>query len=566
VIFYNMPGSGIQRRYMENKFYRYQAFPFFLAILSIYILLIIYLDNTNITTSNGFYKSIDSNGWEKGTRHAVDSGGLLYAFSMGMISKFIPDSLVSFYGEVTNFVAYRKLAWINSFFGAASSTVVQVLAYQVTKDKIWSLGTAFVHAFSAFILINSIISEDIIPGYFFFVLSFLFLYKALEGSHVRLFLAGSTLSVIAMMLLHWSLFPPLAASYFVVLCFLTYHERAYLRFFFEQFFILIVVLYIFSKLATFFASGKYNIDLSVWSILYPNKAGPGSWVGFDWIKLACLYEGVGNYLIGGKNVGVPFSGDFSHVIRNIISWSITLSSVVFLLIMFFKEEKKNLKIIALFGLSIFFFGECQNLYGQPQDPQFQVQPMFILTTCLICLNFLRPAIKNSMRIVMLVFALIIGIDNFVALQPYCSGDGIMVRGYKEFRDHFPKDSTKIVHLAYEGWSPWLMLFDYEGDFKVYLKDVTCLNTPFHFTPGISVKDGAQQIMSDIDAALALGKRVIVTVPWVDPDYIYALRAQNLTKDQTIELRKILLEHYQIKSTYKLKWGEFAEIEKRKSND
>jgi hypothetical protein len=141
----------------------------------------------------------------------------------------------------------------------------------------------------------------------------------------------------------------------------------------------------------------------------------------------------------------------------------------------------------------------------------------------------------------------------------------MVRGYKEFRDHFPKDSTKIVHLAYEGWSPWLMLFDYEGDFKVYLKDVTCLNTPFHFTPGISAKDGAQQIMSDIDAALALGKRVIVTVPWVDPDYIYALRAQNLTKDQTIELRKILLEHYQIKSTYKLKWGEFAEIEKRKSN-
>ena len=548
---------------MENKFYRYQAFPFFLVILSLYILLIVYLDNTNITTTNGFYKSIDTNGWEKGTRFAVDSGGLLYAFTMGMISKFIPDSLVSFYGEVTNFVAYRKLAWINGFFGAAASTVVLTLAYQITKDKLWSLGVAVIHAFSAFILINSIISEDIIPGYFFFTLSFLFLYKALEGNNVRLYLTASTLSVIAMMMLQWTLFPPLAASYFCLVCFLGYHDRRYVRLFIEQFILLIVIIFTFVCVANFGAGSNFKTKLSIFRVFYPNKAGPGSWVGLDWIKFACLYEGVGNYLIGGKNIGTPFSGDFSQVIRNVISWGCTLSSIVLLLVTFFKEEKKNLKIIALFGLSVFFFGQCQNLYGQPQDPQFQVQPMFLITAGLICLYFLYPAIKNSIKITLLVFGLLVGVDNFVALQPHRSGDSIMVKGYKEFRSQFPKDSTKIVQLGYDGWSCWLMLFDYEGDFKIYLKDVICLNTPFHFTPGISTEAAAQQIMNDIDAAMALGKRVIANTPWVDPDYIHQLSQQNLTKEETTQLSSILLEHYQIKTTYKLKWGEFAEIEKKK---
>lgn len=560
-----MPGSGIQRRVMESKFYRYQALPFFLTVLSFYLLMVIYLDNTNITTTNGFYKAIDTNGWEKGTRFAVDSGGLLYAFTMGMISKFIPDSLVSFYGEVANFVAYRKLAWINSFFGAASCTVVLSLAYSVTKDKLLALGVALVHAFSAFILINSIISEDIIPGYFFFTLSFLFLYKALEGERIRVYLSGVTLSIIAMMLLHWSLLPPLAASYFMILCFLVYHDRIYLRLFFEQFAFLVFVLYIFTKLATFFAAGRYNVDLSVWAILFPAKAAPGSWVGLGLTKFGYLYEGVGNYLIGGKNVSLPFSGGTSSIIRNFISWFVVFGSIIFLSIAFFKEEKRNIRAITLFGLSIFFFGEMQNLYGQPQDPQFQVEPMFLITISLISFYLCYPAVTKYTKAALLVFALLIGTDNFLMLQPFRSEDNKIVTGYKEFREQFPKNSTKLIQLGYEGWGSWLMLFEYEGDFKIYLKDISCLNSPFHFTPGISVEEGARQIMKDIDDAIAKGKKVIATTPWVYAEHIHSLIQQNLTREQTTKLKEILLQNYQVKTTYKLKWGEFAEIEKRKSN-
>ncbi|MBY0280565.1 MAG: hypothetical protein K2W94_00190 [Alphaproteobacteria bacterium] len=545
---------------MENKLYKYQALLFFFGIVALNLLFVVYFDNTNITTGNGLYKAIDTNGWEKGTRFAVDNGGLLYAITMGMISKFIPDSLVSFYGEVSSFVAYRKLAWINSFFGAAASTVVLTLVYQITKDKMWALGVALVHALSSYILIDCFISEDIIPGYFFFVLSFLFFYKALEGNNVRIYLTGTTLSVIAMMLLHWSLFPPLAASYFALLCFLTYHDKSYLRLFLEQLFLFLCILYLFAKLATFFANGRYGVSLGLRGILFPSKAGTGSWVGFNPGKLHDLYLGVGQYLIGA-NIWNQF---LSYTARNILSWGATLGSIILLLNTFFKDQRRNLQVLALFGLTIFFVGECQNLYSQPLEPQFQVEPMFIIIAGLIIAYF-RCEISSCLKIGLLAFAVFMGVSNFIILQPHRHLDSVMVKGFKEFRDQFPKDTAKIVHLAYEGWSPWLMVFDYKGEWKDYLADITCLNSPFHFTPGISVEEAAQQTMNDIDIAMALGKRIIATIPWVDPEGIHRLRIQNVTHEQSTKLKEILLQNYQVKTIYKLQWGEFAEIEKRKKN-
>jgi hypothetical protein len=160
--------------------------------------------------------------------------------------------------------------------------------------------------------------------------------------------------------------------------------------------------------------------------------------------------------------------------------------------------------------------------------------------------------------------LIIAGNNFIKLQPARFGDSILIQGFKEFRREFPKESTRIVHLAYEGWGTWLMIFDYHGDFKEYLKEVTCLNTPFHFTPGIDAKRAADEIMAEIDQAFASGKRVIATTPWTSPDGVYDLLAQNVTREEATELRDILLKNYKIKATYKVTWGEFAEIEKRGS--
>ncbi|RZI47150.1 hypothetical protein [Candidatus Finniella inopinata] len=534
---------------------------FFLILLTFYLSLVVYLDNTNIATGNGLYKAVDVLGWEKGTRFVVDSGGLLYAFGMGMLAKLIPDQWVTFYGVVTNFISYRKLALIHSIFGALASTSILIFAYQITRDRLLSTSIALLHAVSAFILVNSITSEDIMPGYFFFCLSFLFFYQAIITDSKRLYLTLTTFSVLGAMFLHWTLFPPIICTYGLVGLWLCFKEKGYIRLFVEQLFLFSGLIGLFVLSSNFLVASHFKSKLRFFDLLFPNKAGPGSWVGFCWHKFESLYLGVGNFLVGGQNVAT-FSGVSGHtIIRTVFSWALTFLCLGVSIHILRKDTFEKYKILASMGLGVFIFGQLQNMYGQPQDPQFQIQPMFIVTVSLILLS-LGQKWKVALRVALPILVVLVGFDNVLAFKQSKGADSQAVKGFKEFRELFPKEKTKIVHLAYEGWSPWLMIFDYQGDFTIYLEDVSCLNTPFQFSPGICVKQAADQIMQEINSAMERGKRVIATTPWIEPDYMDALQSQNLTKQQVNELKEILLSHYKIKKTHTLLWGQFAEIERK----
>ena len=514
-----------------------------------------------MSTGNGLYKAIAVLGWEKGTSFVVDSGGLLYAFGMGMVAKLIPDSWVTFYGVVTDFITYRKLAWIHSIFGALASTVVLILAYQVTRDRFLSITVALLHAVSAFIFVNSINSEDIIPGYFFFCLSFLFFYQAITTDFKRLYFTLATLSVLGAMFLHWTLFPPIICTYGLVGLWLCFKDKIYIRFFVEQMLLFFGLIKVFVLLSNFFFAGHFKSKLRFFDILYPSKAGPNAWLGFCWHKFESLYLGIGNFLVGGQNA-VTFSGvSAQNIIRTVFSWALTLICVGICVHILRKNNLQKYKVLASTGLGIFLFGQLQNMYGQPQDPQFQIQPMFIMTVGLILLS-LNEKWRTALKIALPLLIISVGVDNFISFKNTQGADSQAAKGFKEFRSLFPKEETKIVHLAYEGWSPWLMIFDYQSDWNIYLADVVSLNKPFHFTPGISVQKAAQEIMIEIDTALARGKRVIATTPWVDPAYIDVLQTQNVTKSQVDELKEILLRNYKVKKTYQLLWGQFAEIERK----
>ncbi len=534
---------------------------FLSVLIGFYISLVVYIDNTNLSTGNGLYKAIAVLGWEKGTSFVVDSGGLLYAFGMGMVAKLIPDSWVTFYGIVTDFITYRKLAWIHSIFGALASTVVLVLAYQVTRDRFLSITVALLHAVSAFIFVNSINSEDIILGYFFFCLSFLFFYQAITTDFKRLYFTLATLSVLGAMFLHWTLFPPIICTYGLVGLWLCFKDKRYIRFFIEQMLLFFGLIKVFVLLSNFFFAGHFKSKLRFFDILYPSKAGPNSWLGFCWHKFESLYLGIGNFLVGGQNLVDFSSASGQNIVRTVFSWALTLISLSVCIHVLKKNPLQKYKILASMGLGIFVFGQLQNMYGQPQDPQFQIQPMFIMTVGLILLS-LNEKWRTALKIALPLLIISVGVDNFISFKTTRGADSQVAQGFKEFRSLFPKEETKIVHLAYEGWSPWLMIFDYQSDWNIYLADVTCLNKPFHSTPGISVQKAAQEIMAEIDAALARGKRVIATTPWVDPAYMNVLQSQNLTKSQVDELKEILLRNYKVKKTYQLLWGQFAEIERK----
>src|ERR1700722_20361007 len=74
----------------------------FLFFASIYLGAVVVLDNTNIGTTNGLWKTPLVRGWEKGTSHKLDSGEWLYPPLYGVLCRAIPDARVSY--------TFRKMA------------------------------------------------------------------------------------------------------------------------------------------------------------------------------------------------------------------------------------------------------------------------------------------------------------------------------------------------------------------------------------------------------------------------------------------------------------------------
>src|ERR1051325_2073209 len=91
-----------------------------LLIACIYLFLIVSLDNTNLGTTNGLWKSVDVSAWEHGKRGAIDSGGFLYLRTYGLLARLIPDSWLR-YGSAPPDVTFRKMAVLNGIFGGIAS-------------------------------------------------------------------------------------------------------------------------------------------------------------------------------------------------------------------------------------------------------------------------------------------------------------------------------------------------------------------------------------------------------------------------------------------------------------
>ncbi len=529
----------------------------FLCLTVLYLTLVVWLDNTNITTTNGLYKAIDVRGWETLTKFVVDSGGLLYAVSMAVLCKILPDSWVSFYGDmVPTFVTYRKLAFINTVFGAGVSTVLYHLAFRVTQNKAWSLGVTCVHAFSAFVLINSIISEDIMPAYFFYVLGFLCAFKGLFDGEKRLWFTFATLSILAVLFLHWSLFPVATLTYLIIGIYVCREDPNFIRLLVEQVVLFLSVIFLFCFAANAIGGHLFKSPLKFMQILLPNKAS-GSWVGFSWLKFEPMLTGIGNYLFGGLNTDKVSFLSHTELLRVCATW-------VFFLFISFNLWKKRIRLLAnpatklllVFATCSFVFAQLVNLYSQPQDPQFQLQPMILIPLGLICLY--GQTVKKYMN-ALFAFCCLLAFDNIQRLETFKGNDSKMVTGYKEFRQLFPKETTKLVHVAYEEFSAWLMAFEYPSDLDAYMKAVTMLNRPAHHYPHMSIKEQGQLIMDEIDLALKQGKRIIATGPWLDPNSMMCLTIIHLTPAQITELRHMLLVKYKLKQRYETKWGIFAEI-------
>ena len=99
----------------------YLALVVAIVCACLYVGLIVAIDNTNLGTTNGLAKAPAVAGWEHGTGAQVDSGGILYHKTYGLLARLIPDSLVQYGGVRTRFLTFRKMAILNGVFGGAAS-------------------------------------------------------------------------------------------------------------------------------------------------------------------------------------------------------------------------------------------------------------------------------------------------------------------------------------------------------------------------------------------------------------------------------------------------------------
>ena len=556
----------------------------FLTFASIYLVAVVELDNTNIGTTNGLWKTPTIRGWEKVTGHKLDSGEWLYPPLYGLLCRLIPDRWVS-YGIHGPVVTFRKIALLNAMFGGLASGAVFLLAVRFLVSVFASLVAVLGHACAAFVILNSINSEDIIPAYTFFVLTVLCLFAYLDSDRIVYFI-GSIFCCAMLTLLHWTLMIPTLAGVVSVGLVLLVEDRRrawMLPVFFGLFLILLELFrlgfgpskssemkWVLSASQSPTGSVGFERIDSVWHILYPSKTALDGFLGFRWTKVTYAFIGIGNYFLGGRYVG-DYRAAFAD--PNSVGWMgmswlfamVTLGALVWASIR--RSSTEMVRLLAVFGLAVFSVGEMEHLYAQPQDPQSQIQPMFatILGVIVILEGLRRIDRPYKVRLLALALGgifLLAGGYNALLMLGSRGEDGRFMKEANELAQAFPPETTVMVTQGWEEWNTWIYAETFGGDWTRYLERNIGLVNGFIRHPGVTPTDVADLMAKQIADEMAKGHRVVANVVWAGSrdDFAYSL-----TNVADIEPARIYTDRlygaFRVGRSWDTSAGRFVELQK-----
>jgi hypothetical protein len=540
------------------------ALLLWLCLSIVYVALIVKIDNTNLQTTNGLWKTPAVYNWEHKISAPVDTGGFLYFPTYGYLSRLIPDALVS-YGAHGDVVTYRKLAILNALFGAFASGMVFLLALRITGSIAVSLLVFLAHASSAFVLLNSLNSEDVIPAYAFFVVTTVL---ALEYWITRrllfLILAAPFLALVT--LFHWTLMIPGAAAIASAQIYDMVRHKT--RPWPGAAFVLIFVGVI--KVCLVMISARTSQVFTVWQTIYPSKAsGAGGWVGLRWEKVPYALVGMGNYFSGGANVGDYHSFLSAYPKTMLFSYIYFIpTGLACVWALWSGSVKSRVKQMALFGVTLFFIGELEHFYSQPQDPQSQIQPMFITViglTILLCLliNSKAAGAFRWVGVGLLALFALNGAVNLRAMLLTQGADSQSVRAVEQFAQLFSPNNTVIVTQGFEGFNTWLDVELYHGDNEQYLSRDIELANAFTTHAGITGSEAANLTKKRIDKALDDGYRVVADAIWTGEPTRFVGSLEEVTNSrQATAYYECLKPAFDIGQSWDTPYGRFVELRSR----
>jgi hypothetical protein len=547
----------------------------FLIFASVYLVAVVELDNTNIGTTNGLWKTPMVRGWEMGTSHKLDSGEWLYLPLYGVLCRAIPDGWVS-YGTHGPVVTFRKMALFNALFGGVASAIVFLLAMRFLGSVLLSVVVVLAHGCAAFVILNSINSEDILPAYTFFILMTFCVFAYLDGERVR-YLAGAGVCCAMLTLLHWTLMIPALAGVTAVglLAAVKDWRRSWMLPVFFAF--LLMVLEVFrlgfgpSKppgdwvMTAAAPSPDYSLFErieSVREIVYPSKAAPNGYLGFRWNKVLSAFVGIGNYFLGGKNLG---DNRFAFSNRGILGWMriswvfaiVTLGALVWAAIW-----RSSTRLLAVFGLAVFAMGEMEHLYSQPQDPQSQIEPMFASVLGVIVILDAFGRVRFLAVAMGAAFLLEGGFNARVMLESRGEDSRYMTQS-NELARVFPPEDTVVVSQGWEEFNTWVYAETFEGDSRRYVaRNVGLVNGFIARRAGATALEAADSMAKEIDDALGAGHRVVANVVWVGSreDFAYSLTTLASIEDARVYADRLYAAFHAGRS-WETSAGRFVELRK-----
>jgi hypothetical protein len=491
-------------RFHVNRVAWQAALAFVLSLLFL-CGLIGWLQNVHIITGNGMYKSIQAEPWIADARNArLDPSNYLYFPLYGASARLL-DVLGLWKG-----VPWKQFAYLNALWASLGVAAVYAFACSVSGSARVAALTSVFHLGCGFVLLLSVINEDIMPGYTLVLISMLLAGLWFAKPNYR------RVAIVAVVftfgwLIEWRLLFPTLPALVLALAIAEGQWRYRL--------IMIAVLFAYiiavSGIVELSWEG-HNGAVGLPDLLWTGKGIDSGWAGIGWGKAWMMLAGLGDYLF---TFGAHIDPGSARQALLPLSISVLLQVVVLvacLVMLWPRRDEPRIRAIATVFLGTFVAGEVLNFYAQPQDPQMQVNVMAWLTVAWMLL--LATTVQRRAFAVLAVLSLAPMVFNVASLARWRGGDADALRALAALEQQLPPDRTVFIYWGFEPivtwqYAQWARSWDWDGKpndsrFKWVALDAGAIRHPA-WTP----EQNAEALRRDLDAAFARGYRVVVSGVW-----------------------------------------------------
>ncbi|MBV8393329.1 MAG: hypothetical protein JOY81_09135, partial [Alphaproteobacteria bacterium] len=333
-----------------------------------------WLDNAQLMTSNGLWKSTAVTAWKNDWRSApLDASNYLYYPLVAGLCRLL-DLLGVHVGQ-----AWRQMVVVDGAFAGLAVGALYWMVRSLTGRRDVAAFAAFFQTGCAFFLGLAMCNEDILPSFTMLFVSTTMAAVWFNEPSTRQVACVSLFFTLGW-LIEWRLmFPTLPP----LLLALALSQGTLMRR--GAMIVLFLVVMVGAAWISALCWHDHLGGSDLQGVLWTGKGVDTGWAGFSLDKLAMVALGMGEYWLGGHNMAA------AHLMTSEgAEWGLAFALEIVVLgfgLLFFWRRRHNpmARTVAIVFLGTLGAGEFFNAYSQPADPQMQinVMPWFVVVVALL---------------------------------------------------------------------------------------------------------------------------------------------------------------------------------------